>query len=229
MSTQPKALLVIAIVIGIFVGVPIGWLSPSGYSEFAAALQAVGILGAAALAVETLKSDRHDKLADRSLSLHRELTGGELGEARRRLALHLRRFGTDREPVRQVLISELRDMPQYATYAPPVSSGSSPFQDANLLVRFFERCRLVQRSGSIDEPIFVELIGRHAAWWNLALLPDHTNARLALHRLADWANDYAVTRHAKYDYLNNWASERRLDFPASFGIDASLPRPRPGF
>ena len=81
-----------------------------------------------------------------------------------------------------------------ATVAPPGAySGSSatdstPMKDRGVLLRFFERAYIVHLSGGADDASFVELIGRHAGWWNSALKLDDSKARKGLKTLGIWAD-----------------------------------------
>jgi hypothetical protein len=202
----------------ILILLPAIWLTPERYSAYAGAVQAFGVLVALIIAVGTLRTDTKDRRVDRTLQLHQELTSGEIGEARRRLGIHFREKGSG-TIVGRAHIADLRDDPGMSKYT--LFPEESPYQDVNLLMRFFERARLVQVRESIDEPLFVELIGRHAAWWESALLPDQTNARLALKELASWVNQYARDHRSDYQFLKNWGLTRARDFRDPSGTEES--------
>jgi hypothetical protein len=72
---------------------PIPWLDPIQYQGYVLAFQAVGILATLGIATVTFRGDSRDRRVDRVLALHNELTSGEVGAARRRLAAHLRQHG----------------------------------------------------------------------------------------------------------------------------------------
>lgn len=194
--------------------IPLTWLSAGTFAAYAGAVQAIGVLFAIIIAVTALQNDSRDRRVDRTMELHRELTTDRLGEARRRLGAHLRMHGSSEHPVKSVLMSALRDDESLSVYQPPISGGD-PFDDLNQIIRFFERCWMALIRGSVDQPIFAELIGQQAAWWDLALIQDHTNARQYLSELSIWAAGYAASNAGKYPNLADWGRTRRYDFPTS--------------
>jgi hypothetical protein len=204
--------LVIGLVIGwlVVVFLPLMWLHAHGYDEYATGLQAFGLVLALGLGVWTIDSGTRSQAVDRSLALHAELTTGETDRARRRLARHLRDHAVAPLRVRSATVTELRDDPSLNEYA--TEQYASPAEDAVLVLRFFERVRLAQVSGSLDDPMTAELIGRHAAWWNLALISEDHTSRRALGAFADWANQFAKAHAGRYPYLAKWGTTRLQDF-----------------
>lgn len=220
------AILGVACLLVIFI--PLAILSSQEYSAYAAAVQAVGVLLAILVALTTLNSDSKDRRVDRTLALHSELTEGSVGDARRRLAFHLRQHGDTDYPVRCVAIHELRDNAMLSKYRND-TGAHDPYTDAELLMRFFERCRLALLRGSVDNPLFAELIGRNSAWWDKAFKDDSTNARTALKELANWASAFARENKTRYSFFANWGAARRYDFPIDPSDPAHKSRPPAAF
>ncbi len=86
-------------------------------------------------------------------------------------------------------------------------------ENLSKILRFFERARLVRGAGSADDPLFVELIGRHVCWWNCALIRDSSRGtRRALMQLGLWCDAFAGKHKRRYSYLANWGEARTRDF-----------------
>lgn len=191
------------------------WWDPQKYSAWASGLSAFAVALALGLAVVTLRTDVKDRQVDRTLALHAELTSGEINEARVRLVDHLRAHGQvdasgHRRPAR-ASVAELRGTTGLGVYNQGV--GSTPKSDLSQLLRFFERARLVREAGSIDEPLFVELIGRHAGWWNCALVRNSDwGSRRTLMELGLWCDGFAERNESRYPYLARWGKARSNDF-----------------
>ncbi|MBV1853396.1 hypothetical protein [Catellatospora tritici] len=176
----------------------VGWtvlallLDRGAYDALTGGVQAVGVVAALGLAAATLARDNRDRRVDRVLALHQELMTGDLWQARQRLVTHLTKLGQDQrkkgEPdrVRRVTRTDLRRDGDASVYA---DGTGSPRIDADLIVRFFERAEAARRTHSLHLPLFGELIGRHALWWNVALIADDRTwtSRQSLTELADWA------------------------------------------
>jgi hypothetical protein len=226
---KQRLLIALSTVFLIIIFVPIAFLTSQKFSSYASAIQALGILIAIIIAVTTLRSDSRDRKVDRTLALHEELSTGSVGSARRRLGLHIREIGGLQNPITGVLITDFRDANGISTYSPPFNNESDPYTDAELIVRFFERCRMVLYSESIDELIFVKLIGRQAAWWDNAFSPDGTNARRALAEVSEWATAFAESHKERFPYFANWGNTRKYDFPEESVDQDGEQRPTPGF
>jgi hypothetical protein len=157
-----------------------------------------------------LSSDRHDKQVDRVLLLHSELVNGETQAARIRLVEHLRRWG-EGQRARIVTRSELLNTPGLSVYQD--DSSSNPMQDANTVLRFFERANAAVKWSSVYEPLFHQLIIRHARWWEVALRESSEPwaGREALSELTAWGLAYE-TRHPELAYLASWQANRDRDF-----------------
>jgi hypothetical protein len=202
------ALLLVGIAIALIVPIPL--LDAQRYAAYAAGLQALGVLVALILAGLALSSDRHDKQVDRVLLLHSELVGGETQAARIRLIDHLRRWGGDQH-IRSVTRSELQSTPGLSAYQD--GSTSTPLQDANNVLRFFERANAAVKWSSVYEPLFHQLIIRHARWWEVALQEDSATwaGREALSELTAWGRAYEA-RWPGLAYLATWQANRERDF-----------------
>jgi hypothetical protein len=190
---------------------PAAFLNSSRYSAYASGLQATGVLIALILAVITLDADRHDKQVDRVLALHQELVTGDIEGCRIRLIDHLRKRGGGRY-VQTVTRDDLQKDPRLSSYDGP--SGHTPFHDANTLLRFFERANAAIKAKTVNEPLFHELIIRHALWWDVALRHSSTPwvGRSALGELASWAKIYEKAHLVELEYLTSWQQNRNRDF-----------------
>lgn len=190
-------------------------LTAEQYAAFAAGIQAVVVVAALNVAAITYRGDSKNKRVDRVYSLHQELTTGEVNDARRRLAQHLRAHHPKDHSVLRVSRSELRETP-LNVYTGTGAIDPTPSRDAALLLRFFQRARIVQLAGSADEPVFAELIGRHAGWWNCAFKTDASSARENLMALGVWADKFATDARNmnRYSYLAGWEDTRWDDFGA---------------
>jgi hypothetical protein len=117
---------------------------------------------------KTFETDVYDRRVDRVYGLHRDPTTGEVDIARRRLTRHPYRLPREevkesqstKRYVRRVSRWDLEDGPfsKYKTAAD--KRTSDPRRDLGVVLRFFERARIQRESGSVDDAVFVELIGR---------------------------------------------------------------------
>jgi hypothetical protein len=168
----------------------------------------------------TFETDVYDRRVDRIYDLHRELTTGEVDSARRRLTSHINNLsreeitenGSTRQYVRRVSPKDLREGP-YSTYPfEPDKNVLNPRRDLGVLLRFFQRARIQQEAGSVDDAVFVELIGRHAAWFNCAVKVDASRTRLNLMEIGTWVDQRAAELAPIHSYLRDWGNSRRKDF-----------------
>jgi hypothetical protein len=191
--------------------VPATFLNSNHYSAYASGLQATGILVALVLAMITLDADRHDKKVDRVLALHQELVTGEIEGCRIRLIDHLRKRGGGRS-ILAVTRGDLVKDPRLSSY--DGTSAYTPFHDANTILRFFERANAAVKARTVNEPLFHELIIRHALWWDMALRSSSTPwvGRFALDELTSWAAIYEKVHGVKLEYLSSWRDNRDRDF-----------------
>jgi hypothetical protein len=200
---------------GVLVALPAVWWIPEKYSAWASGLSTFAVVLALALGDVTLRTDVRDRQVDRTLSLHTELTSGEINDARLRLVDHLRDHGSTnssgyRMP-RRASVQELHAVSGMGTYGH--AAESNPKDDLSMILRFFERARLVREAGSADNPLFVELIGRHACWWNCALVRDSSRgSRRTLMQLGLWCDAFADKHQRRYAFLAGWGNARTLDF-----------------
>jgi hypothetical protein len=95
----------------------------------------------------------------------------------------------------------------------PDGSASTPLRDANTVLRFFERANAAVRWSSVYEPLFHQLIIRHARWWEVALQEDSATwaGREALSELTAWGRAYEA-RSPGLPYLASWQANRERDF-----------------
>ncbi len=106
---------------------------------------------------------------------------------------------------------ELLDTPGLSAYQD--DSRSNPIQDANTVLRFFERANAAVKWSSVYEPLFHQLIIRAGRWWEVALQEssDPWAGRDALSELTAWGLAYEI-RHPGLDYLASWQANRDRDF-----------------
>jgi hypothetical protein len=209
---------------------PLVWYDSGEYTAWAAGVQAVVVLFALGVALVTYLGDSRDRRVDRVFALHQELTTGEVGESRRRLGAFLRERGTPTNPVYSVSIQELRLDKASFQYANP--NGRTPGADASVLLRFFERSRTAQATGSLDDRMFAALVGRHATWWELGKFPREALAT----KESAFAQEEGIEpsrRHSKCRYrastvLLNGSGERTRTPVHDLQRVATEPSPCPG-
>ena len=94
-----------------------------------------------------------------------------------------------------------------------LDSQSSPKNDVDLLLRFFERVDVARTANSVEGPLLVELIGFAATGRDLAITGVIEEVpRYHLRRLAEWSNEFALNHRHKYAYLQNWGANRNREF-----------------
>lgn len=185
-------------------------LSASQYSAVASTVQAIAVIPAIGVAALALISDSRDKRVDRVLDLHKEFTSGDVQAAKGRLSLHLRAHGINGR-VRPTSREELTHDPALSKYSS--NHNFRPRADLDLILRFFERTNAARIAQTIDAPMLVELIGRHAAWWDLAIVETRDEVpRAPLRELAIWANDFVHSNRSRYSSFRNWGQNRDREF-----------------
>jgi hypothetical protein len=217
----------VAAVVGTVTFLPAIWLTSGQFSAYATAIQAFAVLLALVFAARSISSEVRDRRLDRVLTLHSTFMEGELGAARYRFIRHLR---SNRNP--QGLITRITRDPDLmdgqplaeypATYA-AAFRGYHPRQDANLVVRHFERVESARVAESIDENLLFRLLGPQVVWWDNALEWERARrGTWALHRLADWARQYVIDHPELTDPWGEW----EWDIESDFGHTAGTPLPR---
>jgi len=215
-----RRLVLITAVAAALVLLPAIWLDDGQQSAWASSLQAVGLVAALLFAAEeirlaarTLESDRRDRQVDRVLAFHEELTTGSTGQARSRLARFLRLKAPAGDACLQVTRGQLTTAVELSQYPDDFGAdGSTPRHDLTLLLRLFERVRIANEGDTLDHHLLVALLGRHAGWWDLAIVRENTSARLSLQRLAEWTEEYRAD-HASSGVFEHWGEVRRATFP----------------
>ena len=163
-------------------------LNANQYGALASTIQAAAVIPAIAIAALALTRDSRDKRVDRVLDLHKELHSSDMEGATVRLAVHLRENGIDGK-ARPTSREELRDDPVLSKYSS--DSQFRPRDDVNLILRYFERADVARVSNTVEGQLLVELIGRSATWWNLAITGTMDEMpRSHLSELANWADNF---------------------------------------
>jgi hypothetical protein len=185
-------------------------LSSSQYNAIASSIQAIAVIPAITIAALALTGDNRGKRVDRVLDFHKEFNSGEIQKATVRLTAHLRDHGVNGR-ARPMSRDELRHDPALSKYNK--SSEYNPRSDILLILRFFERVNAARMARVVDSALLVELIGRHAAWWNMAIqYTDDEPPRVSLRSLTEWADDFASANQGKYSYLRNWGKNLDREF-----------------
>lgn len=183
---------------------PIHSLDSQQYAAWTSALQAFGLLLAFLLGLATVGSDARHRRVDRTYALHQELTNGEIDDARRRLGEFLRERDSAGMAAGWKRLSRERMRRFNRENVYPNDPTHSPLIDSGRLIRFFERARLVQLTGGVDDDTFVALLGSHIVWWDCALKLDSSPARMTLRLLADWADGRLTGQRATLSHITDW-------------------------
>lgn len=210
-----------ALAVGLLSFGPAKWLTPERFSAYAIGLQAFAVLLALGIAVGTLSSEIRDRRLDRVLALHSTFMEGELGGARYRFIRHVRSNRTASGLVRRITRDDLMEgepLAEYPSHYWSAFRDHNPRQDANLVIRHFERVDAARAAGSVDDDLLFRLLGPQAVWWDNAL--QWEPGRLgtwAIDRLARWARQY-VLEHSELPLP--WG-EWQWDIEHDFGHDPS--------
>lgn len=185
---------------------------------------AVGALG---FAWVQLGQARSATAAERAIAAHRDLTVGEVGEARDRLTTL---FWQEGEGAfgrnvcwRPLSFAEL--LPpngRLSSYHDEVLDGdrSEPMRDLFKILWSFERIDAIRTGGAADEDLLHSLVAFHAVWWDEAvrhITEADVRSRGALVSLAGWA----VDRDGR---LNDWVVR---DFPTDSEVARDEPPDEP--
>jgi hypothetical protein len=189
------------------------FLTSGQFNAVAAIVQAAAVIPAVVIAALALANDSRGKRVDRVLDFHREFTSEELQSATARLIAHLREHGSNGR-ARPTSRDELRHDPVLSRYANDI--GSDPRSDVSLILRFFERINAARTARIADPSLLVELIGRHAVWWDKVITnTDDDVARNSLRQLSTWTESYASVNQERFPHLRNWRKgvERKFGAP----------------
>lgn len=185
-------------------------MDTSEYASITAGVQTLAVVVALGLGATTLLRDSRDRRVDRVLALHQELMTGEVWHARYRLRQHLRALSQDGK-LKSISHDELVGDETISTYGP--DSSDSPIADADLLLRFFERANAARHTNALHSPLFAELIGRHALWWNAAF---HESSgwfiRWELTDLASWSRHHLETSKSRNPQMVKWLNTEKRYF-----------------
>jgi hypothetical protein len=218
-----KTSIPIAISVALLTFGPARWQAPAVFAAYATALQAFAVLLALALAAQSFTSEIRDRRLDRVLSLHSTFMEGELGGARYRFIRHLRSNRTTTGRVQRITRNDLMEgqpLAEYPTHYWSAFRDHNPRQDANAVIRHFERIDAARIAGSVDEDLLFRLMGPQAVWWDNALRWEPgRRGTWSIHRLAVWARDY-VREHSGMQLP--WG-EWEWDIEHDFGHPPSTP------
>jgi len=199
----------VTLLIGLIL-LPTAWLDMERFKVWISIVQAVGLIMALTFTTLTFRRDSKDRRVDRVLALHAELMSDPVASARRRL-VRLIRSRTKDGKVLRLSRDELRTNPEYKIYS--FSSDNHPFEDSSIVLRFFERATAALAADAVYKPLFVELLGRHATWWDIALEPEGVSVpRKPLEDLARWSNEFTREHARAFPYLEGWGVNRERDF-----------------
>ena len=201
------------------VGVVVGMTGPTPGENLADGVGTAAVCLALIAAVTNYQASSRAQRVKQVYEFHKELTDGEIGNARARLASLLYEVGRRElagldHQVRELRRTEVRGEDASLEYE-EAGAQHSPNHDWTLLIRYFERVWNAQRLRSLDDLALVSLIGRHACWWDLALASesegDPNTGRRALSEFAIWANEYQ-RRHCDEPRLTRWGENRLAKF-----------------
>jgi hypothetical protein len=182
----------------------------SRYQAITSGVQAVGVIIALGLGVATLRGDSKDRRVDRVLALQQELVSGELQAARGRLIRHLRRHGANGKLL-TVSGFDLDDQTSLGRYSD--DPDARPRGDLNLLLRYFERANALRSAKAVDLPLFADLVGGHALWWDTAVKPEPDwPTRQHLTELGTWVRIYFHDHQSRNPLLQRWTNNIERDF-----------------
>lgn len=185
-------------------------LSSSQYNAVASSVQAIAVIPAIIIAALALVGDSRGRRVDRVLEFYKEFNSGEIQKAAVRLTAHLREHGVNGR-ARPTSRDELRHDPILSKYSK--TGDYNPRSDILWILRFFERANAARMTKIVDSALLVELIGRHAAWWDMAIqYADDEPPRVSLRNLVAWADQFALTNQDKYTYLRNWGKHLDREF-----------------
>lgn len=200
--------------------IPVPFVTPARYLAMVGGVQAVGLVVGLTVAVLSLLSGNDANRVDRVLDLHRELVSGDVGNARSRLADHLRRVGQAQlgsHYVYQPEKGDLRRNPQANAYEDAAAGDARPATDRALLLRYFERADGALKEGILHHGLFHRLIGSHVLWWDAALINEDLDRphRHSLALLAEWVVSYTgadVIAYTRYWATSFSTTSPDLDF-----------------
>jgi len=190
-----------------------GILDQSTFNVVIGGLQAIGVVVALGLGAATLRRDSYDRRVDRTLALNQEFMTGAIWLARRRLFAHIKSLAADPAMGFQVITREqLRRDPQISRYR---DGEGSPEDDVDLMMRFFERANAQRVTAVVELPLFAELLGRHALWWDRAIVADEQwITRLSLAAMGTWFERFVHSTSGLHPERRAWLSGVEKDFPS---------------
>ncbi len=192
----------------------------SGFGVLATFVSTATLVVSVPIAALTLLRDGQHRRVDRTLALHAELTTGDVGAARVRLARQLRDLGRAgvhvNRPglVAQVTWDELLT-DRVNNYLLEVDRAHKPYRDAGAVLRVFERADAANRAGALDSALFHQLICHHGYWWAIALRKREGEpwaSRDALDGLLAWGAEYETRASTTPTYARDWGKTRLRDF-----------------
>lgn len=195
-------------------------------------LSAIGIL----IALWQLRRHQKSQRVDRAITLHRDITSGEVGAARERFTTAMWWAGRDTAGrCEQPTWESLDDTPPTPgpshRYDPAITADASerPLRDLYRVLYCFERIDTTLKGGAVDQRLAWQLLAHHAVWWDAltANISDGSGKELgtrhirSLRELASWA------RRGRHRHLFSPSRQELKELEAWLAEDFA--EPGPGF
>lgn len=197
LSAQNRTLATWAVVAAALVAIPLAVtapvLLPEQFAALATAIQSVIVAVALLIALVTYRSDSRDRRVDRVLSLHEEY------------------FDEDFQAQRTGLLKEVRSGARPYPELRTAALSRQEYRARVRVLRFFQRVQVARVSDSLEDRLAASLLGRQAAYGDLALELDDKESRRGLHDFALWADNFAKT-HSEDQLFTGWGATRMRDF-----------------
>lgn len=177
-------------------------------------------IAAVVVALAQLWAGQHATKVQRAIDLHRDLTTGEVGEARDRFATLMwkhgeRLAGRNRchAPTWLELLPDVlggRDRGLLGEYRTedkiPGADGAEPMRDLYTVLWCFERIEAGRAGRALDARMLDALIAPHAVWW------DEATRHLAVANTRHLSGLRSLAKHLESDGLRRWVGD---DFPSA--------------
>jgi len=175
----------------------------------------IAAIAAVVVAFVRLRAGQHATKVQRAIDLHRDLTTGEVGEARDRFATLMWKHGerlagrnqchapTWLELLPDVLGGGDRGrLGEYRTEDKiPGAEGAEPMRDLYTVLWCFERIEAGRAGGALDSRMLDDLIAPHAVWW------DEATQHLSVANTRHLSGLRSLAKHLETDDLRDWVGD----------------------